>query len=63
MFELDSKYEIDGILVKKYVKSIDALTISTKKIKEVLNGVFIGEQDVLHWIEEYIADGLCEIKK
>ena len=34
MFELDSKYEIDGILVKKYVKSIDALTISTKKIKE-----------------------------
>ena len=36
---------------------------STKKIKEVLNGVFIGEQDVLHWIEEYIADGLCEIKK
>ena len=31
MFELDSKYEIDGILVKKYVKSIDALTISTKK--------------------------------
>ena len=33
MFELDSKYEIDGILVKKYVKSIDALTISTKKNK------------------------------
>lgn len=31
MFELDSKYEIDGILVKKYVKSIDALTIPTKK--------------------------------
>ena len=34
MFELDSKYEIDGILVKKYVKSIDALTIPTKKIKK-----------------------------
>lgn len=30
MFELDSKYEIDCILVKKYVKSIDSLTISTK---------------------------------
>lgn len=37
MFELDSKYEIDGILVKKYVKSIDALTIYTKKIKEKIS--------------------------
>lgn len=36
---------------------------STKKVKEVLNGVFIGEQDVLDWIKGYIEDGLREIVK
>lgn len=53
MFELDSKYEIDGILVKKYVKSIDALTISTKKIKENLSFIKTAIVDINKIDDDY----------
>ncbi len=56
MFELDSKYEIDGILVKKYVKSIDALTISTKKIKENLSFIKTEIVDINKIDDNYYKD-------
>ncbi|WP_270594540.1 hypothetical protein [Faecalibacillus faecis] len=56
MFELDSKYEIDGILVKKYVKSIDALTIPTKKIKENLSFIKTEIVDINKIDDNYYKD-------
>lgn len=56
MFELDSKYEIDGILVKKYIKSIDALTIPTKKIKENLSFIKTEIVDINKIDDNYYKD-------
>lgn len=56
MYELDSKYEIDGILVKKYVKSIDALTISTKKIKEKISFIKTEIVDINKIDDDYYKD-------
>lgn len=56
MFELDSKYEIDCILVKKYVKSIDSLTISTKKIKENLSFIKTEIVDINKIDDNYYKD-------
>ena len=48
-----------------YKHTIDGKTFefSTVVIKETLGDVFIGEQNVLNWINEYIVEGLNEIRR
>lgn len=53
--------DINFVYIHKYCGKI--FEFSTKKVKEILNGVFIGEQSVLQWIEDYIVEGICELKK
>lgn len=48
-----------------YSHSINGNTFkfSTGVVKETLGDVFIGEQNVLNWIKEYIVEGLNEIRR
>lgn len=53
--------DIEFIYIHKY--NGKTFEFSTESIKEVLNGVAITEQRILQWIEEYIVEGVCELKK
>jgi len=49
--------------VYKHIIDGKTFEFSTVVIKETLGDVFIGEQNVLNWINEYIVEGLNEIRR
>lgn len=49
----------------KYVHKVNenGFEFSTSVVKDILGEVYIGEQNVLNWIEEYIVAGINEIRR